>query len=166
MKVLFLDIDGVLNSTRTAVAFGGYPMKLEHMGAFDQAAIRLIQRLCDLCGVQVVLSSAWRLHYPFREVGEALGLPIIDCTPYNGRERGSEIAEWMAAHPEVEQYAIIDDDADMLGGQLACFVRTNGHEGMTWADYSKLCEIFGESPFSGSPRERDWQKAALQAWDR
>ena len=45
MKVLFLDIDGVLNSTKTCVAFGGYPMELHHIEAFDKAAIRLIQRL-------------------------------------------------------------------------------------------------------------------------
>ena len=122
MKILFLDIDGVLNSTRTCVAFGGYPMELKHIAAFDQVAIRLIQRLCDSAGVQVVLSSAWRLHCDFKDVGAALGLPIIDRTPSLSGNRGSEIARWLSEHPEVEQYAIIDDDGDMLDGQLSRFV--------------------------------------------
>ena len=60
MKVLFLDIDGVLNSTRTAVANGGYPHELHHREAFDWTSIKLLQRLCDSAGVLVVLSSAWR----------------------------------------------------------------------------------------------------------
>jgi hypothetical protein len=158
VKVLFLDIDGVLNSTRTCVAFGGYPMELEHIGAFDQVAIRLLQRFCDSSGVQIVLSSAWRLYNTPDEVGSALGLPIIDRTPYNnGRARGTEIQDWLDAHPEVEAYAIVDDDSDMMTKQLPYFVKTNGHEGMTWECFSKLCEILGNSPYSGEPRDRDWR---------
>ncbi|MDH0863237.1 HAD domain-containing protein [Mitsuaria sp. GD03876] len=93
MRVPFLDIDGVLNSSKTAVAFGGYPLELTHIGAFDRVAIRLLHRFCDSARVQVVLSSAWRLHHPFADVGKALGLPIIDATPWLcGQPRGFEIA--------------------------------------------------------------------------
>lgn len=164
MKILFLDIDGVLNSTRTCVAFGGYPMELEHIGAFDQVAIRLIQRLCDSSGVQIVLSSAWRLHFDFKAVGVALGLPIIARTPSLSGSRGYEIARWLADQPNVEQYAIVDDDGDMLDGQLSRFVHTNGHEGLTWANFVKLCELFGESAYSGAPRNRAWQQGAKLNW--
>lgn len=158
MKILFLDIDGVLNSVRTAVAFGGYPMELHHLAAFDAAAIRLIQRLCDSAGVQVVLSSAWRKSHTAAEVGKALGLPIIDSTPcHTDGRRGGEIKAWLDAHPEVKAYAIIDDDSDMLGEQLPFFVHTNGEEGMTWADFRKLCSLFGESAYAGSPRNRNWR---------
>jgi hypothetical protein len=43
MKVLFLDIDGVLNSARTAVACRGYPMDLDgyHRAMFDEVALGL-----------------------------------------------------------------------------------------------------------------------------
>lgn len=165
MKVLFLDIDGVLNSTRTCVAFGGYPMELTHIGAFDQVAIRLIQRLCDSGGVQVVLSSAWRLIHPHDEVGKALGLPIIDRTPSLTGPRGLEINAWLSNHPEVKQYAIVDDDSDMLPDQIARFVQTAGHEGLTWNDFTKLCALFGENPYAGEPRNRSWRSAGELAWD-
>lgn len=167
MKVLFLDIDGVLNSTKTCVAFGGYPMELHHIEAFDKAAIRLIQRLCDSAGVQVVLSSAWRLSHDFKDVGKALDLPIIDRTPSLLGPRGLEINAWLSNHPEVEAFAIIDDDSDMLPDQLPRFVQTNNREGMTWGDFEKLCSLFGESAYSGEPRERDWQKGAgvALAWE-
>ena len=43
---------------------------------------------------------------------------IIDRTPdLPGRLRGEEIEAWLAAHPEVEVYAILDDDTDMLPHQ-------------------------------------------------
>lgn len=164
MKVLFLDIDGVLNSTRTNIAFGGYPMKLEHIAAFDQVAIRLIQRLCDSGGVQVVLSSAWRLHYPFAEVGTALGLPIVDRTPSGLGFRGQEIQDWLTAHPEVETFAILDDDPDMLPEQKEFFVQTNPEEGMSFANYSKLCDILGESAYAGNPRHRNWKSGTKLDW--
>jgi hypothetical protein len=164
MKVLFLDIDGVLNSTKTCVAFGGYPMELEHIRAFDGAAIKLIQRLCDSAGVQIVLSSAWRLHYPYEKVGEALGLPIIDRTPSFLGPRGLEINAWLADHPDVELFAIVDDGADMLPDQMPRFVRTNGHEGLTWGDFTKLCALFGESPFAGQPRNRNWRNGESLDW--
>ena len=164
MKVLFLDIDGVLNSTRTAAAFGGYPHKLDELPMFDLVAVGLIQRLCSN-GVQVVLSSAWRLTHEPAEVAKALGLPIIDRTPSLIGPRGREIAEWLSRHPEVECFAIVDDDSDMLAEQLPRFVRTDGMEGLTWAKFAQLCSLFGLSPHDGqSPRVREWKAAALQ-WD-
>jgi hypothetical protein len=164
MKVLFLDIDGVLNSARTAVAFGGYPFTLKSLAMFDLVAIGLIQRLCSN-GVQVVLSSAWRLDHEPASVGAAFGLPIVDRTPSLPGPRGREIADWLGRHPDVECYAIVDDDADMLDEQLPRFVHTDGMEGLTWAKFKQLCSLFGLSPHDGeSPRVREWKATALK-WD-
>jgi hypothetical protein len=166
MRVLFLDIDGVLNSTRTCVAFGGYPMELEHLGAFDHVAIRLLQRMCDSAGVQIVLSSAWRLFHDHKEVASALGLPIIDRTPSMPGPRGGEIADWLSRHPEVEEYAIVDDDPDMLPEQLPRFVKTSGEEGLSFGDYRKLCSLLGANPYEGEPRDRNWRGGGVKlAWE-
>ena len=35
--------------------------------------------------------------------------------------RGEEIQDWLDNHPEVEDYAILDDDSDMLPEQFAKF---------------------------------------------
>lgn len=167
MRVLFLDIDGVLNSTKTCVAFGGFPHELHHIDAFDKAAIRLLQRLCDSSGVQIVLSSTWRKTHHWRDVGTALGLPIIDATPVMLGPRGIEIQAWLQAHPEVKQYAIIDDDGDMLADQKPRFVKTLHSEGMTFGDFEKLCKLFGEDAFAGEVRNRNWRDgpAAPLNWD-
>lgn len=164
MRVLFLDIDGVLISTRTCVAHGGFPCELTHTEAFDWVAIKLLQRLCDSSGIQVVLSSAWRLTHDFKDVAKAFDLPIIDRTPSLAGPRGAEIQHWLDNHVEVTNYAILDDDPDMLDSQAPHFVKTSGHEGMTWADFSRLCQIFGESPFSGEVRQRNWREFKL-AWE-
>lgn len=164
MRVLFLDIDGVLNSTRTCVAHGGYPHELTHTEAFDWVAIKLLQRLCDSSGVQVVLSSAWRLTHDYKDVAKAFDLPIIDRTPSLLGCRGDEIQHWLDNHVEVTNYAILDDDPDMLESQEPHFIHTRGSEGMTWADFSRLCQIFGESPFSGEVRQRNWRETKL-AWE-
>ncbi|MBL8355559.1 MAG: hypothetical protein JNM01_12090 [Delftia acidovorans] len=164
MRVLFLDIDGVLNSTRTSVAHGGYPHELTHTEAFDWVAIKLLQRLCDSSGIQVVLSSAWRLTHDYKDVAKAFDLPIIDRTPSLLGCRGDEIQNWLDNHVEVTNYAILDDDPDMLESQEPHFIHTRGSEGMTWADFSRLCQIFGESPFSGEVRQRNWRETKL-AWE-
>ena len=45
--------------------------------------------------------------------------------------RGDEIQEWLDEHPEVEKYAIIDDDDDMLPEQEENFFQTDFQTGLT-----------------------------------
>jgi hypothetical protein len=152
-KVLFLDIDGVLNSRRTCEAFGGpltggfpHGFDTKNMALFDHAAIGLIRRLCETTDASIVLSSSWRIIHSVHDCANGLDLPIFDRTPslnWHGRVRGDEIAAWLADHPEVERYAIVDDDADMLQDQKPFFVQTDFQEGLTWANYESLQCILG-----------------------
>ncbi len=150
MKVLFLDIDGVLNSVRTAIAHEGFPFDFSEkgMGRFDHTSIALIQKLCRLADVKVVLSSTWRLSFTVVEVSEALGLPVIDRTKSLAGNRGTEIQEWLDRHPEVEQYAILDDNSDMLDSQANNFVQTSGDDGLTLKNFRQLCALFGVSEYA------------------
>jgi hypothetical protein len=154
MKVLFLDIDGVLASMRTAVAFGGWPHRLHH-AMFDPVAIGLVRAVCRGSGAKVVLSSAWRILHKHDDVGRAFELPIIDSTPQLIGARGTEIADWLAKHPEVTAYAIVDDDSDMLPEQMPRFVKTSAFDGLNWSAYLRLCELLGCNPHDGAPRERN-----------
>ncbi|OQC17563.1 HAD domain-containing protein [Candidatus Skiveiella danica] len=156
MKVLFLDIDGVLNSRRTAVAFGSYPHKLAHLERFDHAALGLVRRLCE-AGVSVVLSSSWREEYQHSEIGRALDLPIIGGTPVLSGSRGSEIAAWLVEHEDVRTWAIVDDDPDMLEEQRGCFVQTDPDNGLLWGDYVALCAILDVETVPKAGRDRHWR---------
>lgn len=147
-RVLFLDIDGVLNSSRTCVGLGGYPHDFSPggMALVDTAALGLVRGLCRAGGVAIVLSSSWRTTHGFADVAAGLDLPVVDRTPSLCGTRGTEIADWLARHPGVERYAIVDDNSDMLPAQLPFFVHTDGREGLLWRDFEKLCSLFSVNP--------------------
>ena len=151
MKVIFLDIDGVINSNRTVMAFDGYPFSFEpgDIEKFDQVAITLIRKACLRFGAVCVLSSTWRKKYTPVEVTEALNIPVIDSTvvTFGHRIRGHEIREWLEDHPEVTSYVIIDDNSDMLDSQLDRFIHVDGENGFMWKDYEKLCSLLGTPLF-------------------
>jgi len=145
MKVVFLDFDGVLNSHRTAIAYSGvsYSGLSDFRAKMDDVAIRLIGGIVKTAGANVVLSTSWRNDSAWETYGPALGLPVIGRTPVVGPSRGHEIAAWLAQHPEVDQYAIIDDESDMLTVQLPYFVHTNGCDGFTWKNALSLAYLMG-----------------------
>lgn len=146
-KILFLDIDGVLNSIkwykkRTHPKNGGFELDPEAMALFDQ--------IVEETDCKVVLSSTWRLSRYWKERLEAQGLntnSIIDRTerlprPVNTGieycERGKEVKAWLEKHPEVKVYAILDDDADFLPEQP--LFKTTWEEGLTKEITSKVIE--------------------------
>jgi len=148
MKILFLDIDGVLNSGRTLAAFGGYPhdFSSQGMGKFDPVAIGLIQKLCIQTSCEIVLSSTWRIDHTCVQAANALDLPIIASTPIlNNTARGFEINAWLTEHPEVQCYAIVDDIDAMLDFQKPFFVQTDASLGLTLENYRDLKRILNRS---------------------
>ena len=144
--ILFLDIDGVLNSGRSAIALGGMPHGLapEQLAKFDQVALGLVRRLCADTGCQIVVSSSWRRLHGWRDIGAALGLPVVGDTPQlNNVPRGGEIAAWMEQNGTPGRWAIVDDDSDMLPEQMSRFVQTDFNNGIGWEQYVQLAELLG-----------------------
>lgn len=123
MKVLFLDVDGVLNSRNTTNFHDLYPI--------DPYMAFLIGRIQLQTGCEVVLSSSWRHHPEGVENVSKRVVQLLDKTPDVGRCRGDEIQAWLDAHPEVDKYAILDDDMDMLVGQAPNFFKTTFQDGLT-----------------------------------
>lgn len=138
-KILFLDIDGVLVSRRSGVAFNGFPNPRKHQDKFDFVAIGLIRKICQQ-GVDIVLSSSWRKGKG-DEYKDLLGLPIIDRTPVVNGVRGDEIAEWINKNREPDKWAIVDDSSDMRQDQIPHFVHVDGNNGLLLHDYKRLCAI-------------------------
>ncbi len=127
--VLFLDVDGVLNSASWFASQG--PMGVTEV---DPRAVRRIQRIVAKTGAKVVLSSSWRKRGDGPNELEdkllAAGVPIDDRTPHLEGTRGDEIAAWLAAHPEITTFAILDDDADAGDCAPERFVRCYWRTGM------------------------------------
>lgn len=142
MKILFLDIDGVLNSVRSAIAFDGYPYPNRYEEKFDEVAVQLIRTLCNNTKAVIVLSSTWRHGLDLVAFGNKMKLPIIDKTPVTKLSgyRGEEIAMWLKGK-QIEKYAIVDDDSDMLKEQLPYFVKVNHMNGLSYENYNQLLEL-------------------------
>jgi hypothetical protein len=127
MKVLFLDIDGVVNCERTTARYRGIIGIDPHM-AF------LVGRIILNTDAKIVLSSAWRGWPEGEEEIRKQVYDFIDCTkhiPDEDAVRGDEIKEWLGRHPEVQRYAILDDDTDMLPDQIDHLFQTEWETGIT-----------------------------------
>lgn len=148
MKVIFLDINGVLASTRSNIAYGGEPMPEDSTtwNRFDRCAVDLLRAAIGATGAVVVLSSNWRHTVNIPTLEYALGVRIVDVTrPGISPEeaRGEQIQEWLNAHPEVSHYAILDDEENMLSNQMDRLCRTSKRNGFLLGHYDELMELLG-----------------------
>ncbi|MCP6727302.1 MAG: HAD domain-containing protein [Patescibacteria group bacterium] len=112
MKVIFLDIDGVLNAIDTKERWQGFI-------GMNPVLVDRFNRLVEDTSAEVVLSSTWRHASNWRETMKKNGLNMkfLDRTiRMPGKIRGLEIKEWLDRN-EVEKYVILDDDTDMLPDQ-------------------------------------------------
>jgi len=155
--VVFLDIDGVLNSYRSVEAFGDYPHELnKELSLFDTVAVGLVRRLCIHASAGVVMSSTWRHQYGTGDFCEYLHLPVIGKTPRSiiGRGRGGEIEYWMKMNSCTYPYVIIDDEvSDMLPEQKDNIVHVCGEEGFSFKDYVQALQILKCVPKDGVARQ-------------
>lgn len=143
MKVLFLDIDGVLNRDGTKERCNGY------IGV-DRFLCNKFLKWLRTTDVKIVLSSTWRLHSDMWQHLEDAGIKWIDITPdmarrqlsgiYAAPGRGTEIQTWLDNHPEVTQWAILDDMNEFHPEQLGAFVQTQ--DGIEDHHIEQLKEIF------------------------
>jgi len=119
-KVIFLDFDGVI---RIPVPGGGPRIEAE----FCAERMKRVVRLAETSGARIVISSDWRLRHD-RVAVEKLLSPRIPAPLLHGDwrtpllvpgesgsdeservPRGSEIVAWLASHPEIDAFAILDD---------------------------------------------------------
>src|SRR5437588_1068675 len=110
MKVIFLDIDGVLNCTNT-------PNSRKFPYIVDPKLLKRFKRLLRRTRAKVVLSSTWRYDPAGIFSAKRYGIPFIDVIPDLPHEpRRKEILQWLQEHPEVTRYIVIDDEDDDLDG--------------------------------------------------
>lgn len=151
-KVLFLDIDGVLNDEEM---YELDPSKYNPAYPIDRRKPHLINYIVNQTGCKIVITSSWRIDGKDKLNKEfaPYGLPeIFDTTPYLwGKEpdehlsRGNEIQTWLDNHKEeVLNYAILDDESDFLETQLKHHVQTDTYTGLTSEDSDRIIEILNE----------------------
>ena len=134
MKVVFLDIDGVLNVT------GGDYAGREH--PLDPDAITRLNRIAAETGAVGVLTTSWRLMLAWPRCKQVLhehGLEmelvgetrdLWGAGEHLEDARRREIEQWLAENPAVDRYVILDD-VPLYPDEHPRFVRTDEMRGLT-----------------------------------
>lgn len=186
MWVIFLDIDGVMNSNvfykerhrrewrkpitwwyqlkrlvrklfgikPKTISLADYKIPDSHY-TFNYQFERLKEETCpqkwvwlsEWCNehdVKICVSSVWKHHFgtkdyvlqseKWEDALVNLGFKpntFVGITGDRKTLRGEEIQEWLDKHPEVKDYAILDDDSDMMEHQFEKFHHCDSYFGMT-----------------------------------
>lgn len=146
--VLFLDFDGVLNSSRFFTA--RLAAKLPITSADDRvdpAAVALLNRIVDTLDPMFVASTTWRHAYSTGALtrclrGHGFKGRIQSATPLNGyAERGGEIQAWMTVHGVTADRIVILDDNDDMEHLSPRLVRTSDRDGLTALDVARATSM-------------------------
>ena len=147
-KIIFLDFDGVLNTSR----WDRYATIDRYGYVFDPDVVANLAEIIRETGAEIVVSSSWKSMglAMLQDMWKDRKLPgkIIDVTPNTmGDEfllhadfdnmdllsiRGQEIKEWLMLHGrDVSHFTILDDMKDVLKEQEPYFVWIDPEEGIT-----------------------------------
>lgn len=131
-KIIFLDIDGVLNCEDTAARMNG-------IIGIDPFLVMEFNRIIFATDAEIVLSSSWRHSAEEREEIKKKVMPFIDITPTINEKyavRGDEVEAWLEKNigkifdrKDKVKYAILDDDSDFYIWQP--LFKTSWKEGLT-----------------------------------
>lgn len=149
MNILFLDIDGVMNSSKHRAYLASIGIKEMIMRSFDPEAVGAFNWLLNECDFYIVVSSSWRSNWTlpdlrkhFSEQGVEQIERIIDYTPKIYRKRGKEIQLWLDEHP-CHSFVILDDASDMLHLKTH-LVQTDFENGLTMKEAKEIARRFNE----------------------
>jgi len=144
MKIIFLDVDGVLNSEGFAYRVPNHNFRRD----LDPIPISYLNGLFEIFKdeLQIVVSSDWRKIYSLPELREILtengfkhSDKVIDVTEQNDNgQRDEEILDWVYKHiNDVTSYAVIDDYPDILNMVKDNLILTDYMDGFTFRDLEK-----------------------------
>lgn len=158
-KILFLDIDGVLNMYGNSYrSFKG------RIDPIESIPVQRLNYMCELIeDLRIVVSSSWRYNmdrviqylnyagfkYSSRILGATPGpirKEIPEDPPYEHiqKDRGEQILKWMHDNIEIiENYVVVDDEIYDIQNYIdnTYIVEIDGAEGLLNKDVMKICKI-------------------------
>jgi len=152
MKVIFLDIDGVLNSEQFYIDRDHSPKakkmwtKTSHI---DAKAVDILNQITNKTDAKIVVSSAWRVGRTTEELQillKSVGVTgeVIDrtkATSFDGI-RGEEIQEWISRN-KCDSFVILDDESDM-GDLMHRLIKTDWKIGLLPEHVQQVIELFNK----------------------
>lgn len=150
MKILFLDIDGVLNNHKSLV---------KQSYSIDPYNVENLNKIIRATDCQIVLMSAWRYlildrHMTLRGFETLLSTHgvlayrrLIDLTEQDTivSERWHQVENWIKANKEKVDTFVMLDDCEEFPNYPQNFVKTDMEFGLTEQDADKAILILGEN---------------------
>lgn len=153
MKVIFLDIDGVLNTSNSYTVSSNLQLPI------DNFRLNYLRYIVEKTDAKIVLSSSFRHFFqkennvmvPKTLKGKKLydlfyrfGITIYDVTQITKDKREYQIKEWLEQHNDVESFVILDDDPSLFYELKDRLIQTSiirkNNLLMTMDDSTGLCE--------------------------
>ena len=159
MRVIFLDVDGVLNNLNFLYE-QFRRSNIPNIKGLDNNNLKALQKLVELTDAKLILSSTWRSyfddnlkplnndHNPGKDLIKKLNEYNLKLTgktsetlEYKGFPRSYVIKKWLDEHPEVDSFVIIDDNAIMGEFTYTNLVEVDKTVGLTMNDVIKAVTI-------------------------
>lgn len=164
-KIVFLDIDGVLNHQEF---YKEKPQQIRdkeakekrlsiYYGDIDPSKIKLLNSLVrQVPSIEFVISSTWRMLFSLDELKtmfKTLGFEgeIVGVTPVGDSIRGLEIRDYLNNN-ECDGYVIVDDDIDMLYEQRNNFCSIDNIVGLTFNDLLHILNLLKIKGYYGEQK--------------
>lgn len=149
-KIIFLDIDGVLNHEKWYHETIGNP-EVGNRGDIDPKCMEILNTIIKRTGAKIVISSTWRfdnncnkkLYYAGLIPQSIIDVTINLCHFYDYCVRGNEIFEYTKKH-NITNYIILDDDSDMLFDQKDNFIHIDSFVGVTEKNVIEAIKILNK----------------------
>ena len=151
MKIIFLDIDGVLNSQYSMAKNFDQGKRPIHTTFPYIDHVSCLNEITDKTGAKIVISSTWRKLHNLRSLQDILYLchvkaDVISLTPViHNKKRGDEIQKWLDDTEEtIESFVILDDDSDMVH-LMHRLVNVDNSIGLTLGDVVKAVTMLNDN---------------------
>lgn len=150
-RVIFLDIDGVLNSEEYFIKRQkNWSGEFKFSYDLDTIAVERLNRIIENTKVEIVLSSSWRLS-PLNEVLNALRYKgfkhdISHVTTLIHMDRGLQILKFIEEN-DVNDYLVIDDDSFDIGKYIPKeqFIHTRWETGLMDKNVEDIIKYFNKN---------------------
>ena len=163
MKVIFLDIDGVMNNQIDWISKVDNQSEGHRM--FCDNAWQMLSDICQKTGAKVVLSSSWRVGFIVKngsiklkdntcklskkllDYFDKYNIELIGITTTKYDQRGKQIMVWIKENltPE-DKFVVVDDEAFDIKDYIPekQFIKTEFKTGLLLEHCKKILEFFKE----------------------
>lgn len=140
MRVIFTDIDGVLNP--------------HWKTKWSKSAIDIYNKICKEYDLKPVITSTWRLNHTKQQlqeifINQGIEAEIYDYTQlpvllpnglYLSKERGVEIKEWLESNI-VSDWVIIDDKTSDIDPYVSNVIKCRSWVGLSESEYLEIKKL-------------------------